>query len=265
MVGTAQETSELEATTVGIYRTATVVKGGRRFSFSAMVVVGNRHGKVGLGYGKAPGVPAAIEKAQKSARKRLNTVTLKDGTIPHEVLGRFGASSIRLVPAAPGTGVIAGGTARAVLEMAGVRDCLTKAYGSTNQKNLCKATLEGLSQMRSKEQVAELRGVEISTSVVEERLAAGKRYAPEVPKDPGARAKAPINTVGQQQKGGRGGRGRRGGGGGRRGGGPMQQQTTGAAGATAIADQAPPALPAEPQNAPPAADAGAGGESAAKE
>ncbi len=139
-----EESQGLESTTVGIYRTATVVKGGRRFSFAAMVVVGDRRGSVGIGYGKAGGVPVAIEKAQKDAKKNIVHITLKGGTLPHPILGKFGASSVRLLPAAPGTGVIAGGTVRAVLEMVGVQDCLTKAYGSTNQKNLCKATIEGL-------------------------------------------------------------------------------------------------------------------------
>ena len=174
------EAATLDSTTVRIYRTATVVKGGRRFSWAAMMVVGDRHGSVGIGYGKATGVPAAIEKAQKVAKKKLVKITLKGGTLPHQVTGKFGASTVKLIPAAPGTGVIAGATVRAVLEMAGVRDCLTKAYGSTNQKNLCKATMEGLKSLRSKEEVARLRGIEIESSVVEELLEAGERYAPAV-------------------------------------------------------------------------------------
>ena len=128
------ESQALESTTVGIYRTSTVVKGGRRFSFAALVVVGDGRGNIGIGYGKAPSVPPAIEKAQKEAKRSLKPVTLKDGTIPHQVTGRCGASSVRLIPAAPGTGVIAGGTVRAVLEAAGVKDCLTKSLGSTNQR-----------------------------------------------------------------------------------------------------------------------------------
>jgi small subunit ribosomal protein S5 len=210
-----EESQGLESTTVGIYRTATVVKGGRRFSFSAMVVVGDRRGSVGIGYGKAGGVPAAIEKAQKDAKKNLLKVTLKGGTLPHLVEGKFGASSVRLLPAAPGTGISAGGTVRAVLEMVGVRDCLTKAFGSTNQKNLCKATIEGLLKLRAKETIAELRGITIDTTQVEEMLALGQKYVPQATAA-GARIKGPVNTVGQKSGGGRGGRA--GGGRGRRGG-----------------------------------------------
>lgn len=185
MVELIDETRAIESTTVGIYRTATVVKGGRRFSWSALVVVGDRQGHVGIGYGKAGGVPMAIEKAQKDAKKRIVPVTLKEGTLPHTVAGKFGASQVKLIPAAPGTGVIAGGTVRAVLEMAGIRDCLTKSYGSTNQKNLCKATMQGLLSLRSKEQVAQLRGVELESSEVEEILASGQRYAPKSKEDSG--------------------------------------------------------------------------------
>ncbi len=169
------DAESMESTTVRVYRTAAVVKGGRRFSFAALVVVGDRNGRVGIGYGKAPGVPAAIEKAQKNARKELIQVPLLGGTLPHAVDARFGASRIRLVPAAPGTGVKAGATARAVLELAGVRDCLSKAFGSTNQKNLARAVYEGLKSLRTKQQVAQLRGVEIERTEIEQRVEAGKR------------------------------------------------------------------------------------------
>ena len=135
------ESTSLESTTVGIFRTAATVKGGRRFSFGALVVVGNRRGRVGIGYGKANQVPMAIEKAQKDAKKRLNDYALQDVTIPHQVEGRFGACRVRLVPASPGTGVIAGASVRAVLEMVGVQDCLTKSFGSTNSKNLVKTII----------------------------------------------------------------------------------------------------------------------------
>jgi small subunit ribosomal protein S5 len=202
-------TQALESTTVGIFRTATVVKGGRRFSFAALVVVGDRRGSVGIGYGKGRGVPVAIEKAQKAARKNLVRVEMKDGTLPHPIEGRFGASMIRLLPAAPGTGVIAGGTARAVLEMAGVQDCLTKAYGSTNKKNLSKAVLDGLTRLRTKEQVASHRGVEIDSTAVEEMIAMGKRFTTQTSAAP-KQAVQPVakndNEAGGKRGGRRGGR-----------------------------------------------------------
>ncbi len=198
--------SELESTTVGIFRTAAVVKGGRRFSFSALVVVGDRRGRVGVGYGKAPGVPAAIEKAQKYARKNMISVNLQEGTIPHTINARFGASKVRMVPAAPGTGVIAGATVRAVLEMAGVRDCLSKAYGSTNQKNLVKAAIDGLKSLRRKDQIAYVRGIELEETDVEKKLELGRKYAPAVAAK-SERVKGPVNKVGD--KSGKGGKGKR--------------------------------------------------------
>ena len=171
----SESAGTLESTTVGIFRTATVVKGGRRFSFASLVVVGDRNGHVGIGYGKGRGVPAAIEKAQKDAKKQLFKVNLRSGTIPHQVTGSFCSSKVRLIPAAPGTGVIAGGTVRAVLEMAGVHDCLTKAYGSTNKKNLVKATVEGLRALRTRESIADLRGVQIESSTVDELLESSRQ------------------------------------------------------------------------------------------
>ncbi|MAE66165.1 MAG: 30S ribosomal protein S5 [Phycisphaeraceae bacterium] len=195
------EKQELESTTVQIYRTATVVKGGRRFSFGALVVVGDRHGTVGIGYGKAPGVPGAIEKAQKAARKTLVNLTLLEGTLPHEINAKFGASKVKLVPAAPGTGVIAGATVRTVLELAGVRDCLTKSFGSNNQKNLLKATFLGLQQLRSKQVTESLRGVEIGITDVERRIATPAVKAPAG--DDGAKeasgAAAPADTKSTEQ------------------------------------------------------------------
>ena len=167
-----EESSGLEATTVNINRTSTTVKGGRRLSFSALVVVGDRNGNVGLGYGKGRGVPAAIEKAQKDAKKELTPILRTGGTLPHPVTGKYLASKVRLIPAAPGTGVIAGGTVRAVLEAAGVRDCLTKAYGSTNKINLAKAAIVALKQLRTRESIAELRGIELKSSAVDEMLEA---------------------------------------------------------------------------------------------
>jgi len=179
MARAVEETQGLESTTVAINRTATTVKGGRRMSFSALVVVGDHNGKVGVGYGKGRGVPAAIEKAQKAAKRNIFTVTQREGTLPHAVLGRFNASQIKLIPAAPGTGVIAGGTARAVLEMAGIKDVLTKVYGSTNVNNLTKAVVDGLKQLRTPEQIAELRGVEIPASDVDAMLASSRKMMQE--------------------------------------------------------------------------------------
>ena len=156
-----QEGKPLEDTVVKVYRCSKVVKGGRRFSFAALVVVGDRAGTVGVGYGKANEVPRAVEKAVKDGKKTLNKIALLDRTIPHRVQGQYRATRITLVPASPGTGVIAGSSARAVLEYAGVQDVLTKVYGSTSAKNVVKATLDGLLKLRSKEMVESLRGVAV--------------------------------------------------------------------------------------------------------
>jgi len=146
-------------TVVKIRRCAAVVKGGRRFSFNALVVVGDRQGRVGWGYGKANEVPPAVEKAVKDGQRRMKKVSLKGTTIPHRVIGRFGAARVILLPAAPGTGVIAGASVRAVVEAAGIHNILTKAYGSSNPINLVKATLNALEQLRTAEEVQRLRGV----------------------------------------------------------------------------------------------------------
>jgi len=146
---------------VRIYRCATVVKGGRRFSFGSLVVVGDRNGNVGAGYGKAKEVPASVEKAKKIAARNLGPVKLVGGTIPHRVTGTYRASKVIMVPASPGTGVIAGASVRAVLELAGVHDVLTKSYGSNSPKNLVRATLDGLSQLVSREEAERLRGVRL--------------------------------------------------------------------------------------------------------
>ncbi|MCK5173676.1 MAG: 30S ribosomal protein S5 [Planctomycetes bacterium] len=153
----------LEDTVVKVFRCSKVVKGGRRFSFAALVVVGDRNGTVGIGYGKAREVPPAVEKAVKDAKKNLNNVALLEGTLPHKIVGKCRATSITMVPASPGTGVIAGNSARAVLEYAGVRNVLTKINGSTSAKNVVKAVLDGLIRLRNKESVEALRGVKIET------------------------------------------------------------------------------------------------------
>ena len=151
----------LEDTTVKIYRSAKVVKGGRHFSFEALVVVGDRNGTVGIGYAKANEVPNAVEKGMKDARKSLHKIPLDGRTVPHQVVGKFGSTRVVILPASPGTGVIAGSSARAVLEYAGVQDVLTKVYGSTTAKNVVKATMNGLLKLRNKDMVSARRGVEI--------------------------------------------------------------------------------------------------------
>lgn len=218
-----EEKSSLDSHTVGIYRTASTVKGGRRFSFGALVVVGDRRGKIGYGYAKSPEVPTAIEKAEKYAKLNLMSIPMAGSTIPHEVVGRACASQVKILPASPGTGVVAGGTVRAVLEMVGITDCLSKCTGSTGKLNTVKAVLDGLSQLRTREDIAELRGVEITTSDIEERIARGQRFMP-VKSEGTTKMAAPVNTIGQDRGrgGGRGGRGGggRGGRGGPRGGAP---------------------------------------------
>ena len=146
---------------VQIRRCACVVKGGRRFSFTAMVVVGDKNGHVGWGYGKAVEVPLAVEKAVKVANRSMVDVSIVETTIPHQVVGRYRASKVLLLPARPGTGIIAGECVRAVVESAGYTDILTKSFGSNNPINLVKATFDGLSQLRTREMVARLRGVEV--------------------------------------------------------------------------------------------------------
>jgi len=168
--GNAKPERELKVHAPGLYeeavvkvnRCAKVVKGGRRFSFAALVVVGDRHGSVGIGFGKAKEVPVAVDKAVKDAQKNLVRVELKGSTIEHESMGTFGAAMVRLIPAAPGTGIIAGATVRSVLELAGVHDILTKSMGSNNPVNLVKATLSGLLAVRGRRTVEKLRGVTIA-------------------------------------------------------------------------------------------------------
>jgi small subunit ribosomal protein S5 len=151
--------SGVESSVVRIYRCSKVVKGGRTFSFGALVVAGDRRGSVGIGYGKANEVPPAVEKATKDARKSMFKVNLKGTTIPHTIKASSGASTVVLVPARPGTGVTAGKSVRPCLELAGITDILTKAYGSTSPKNLVKATIAALRQLHSRDQVEQVRGV----------------------------------------------------------------------------------------------------------
>ncbi len=153
---------ELVDKVIKIRRCAAVVKGGRRFSFTALVVVGDGRGRVGWGYGKANEVPPAVEKAVKDGTRKMVPVNLQASTIPHTVKGHFGSAEVILVPAGPGTGVIAGAAVRAVCEAAGVGDILTKSYGSTNPINLVKATINALEQLRSAGEVERLRGVSLT-------------------------------------------------------------------------------------------------------
>ena len=143
---------------VSLNRVAKVVKGGRRFSFSALVVVGDGKGNVGYGLGKAQEVPEALRKATERARKTMVKIPLVEGTLPYEILGRFGAGSVMLKPASRGTGIIAGGAVRAIMEAAGVSDVLAKAIGTNNPHNVLRATMDGLSSLRSAEAVSEIRG-----------------------------------------------------------------------------------------------------------
>jgi len=189
-----QETSgpSMDSTTLGVFRTAATVKGGRRFSFGALVVVGDHNGRVGYGHGKAKEVPQAIEKAEKDAKRSLLTVPRLGTTIGHEVTGRYASSIVRLIPASPGTGVIAGSVVRAVLEAAGVRDCMTKCYGSTNPRNVVKAVFDALEQLRTRDAVARARGVEITSTDIEERINRSRRTTS------GADDAPVVSTVGGQ-------------------------------------------------------------------
>ncbi len=155
------EAVEYKEKLVAVNRVAKVVKGGRNFRFSALVVVGDENGHVGCGMGKAAEIPEAIRKAVESAKRNMIEVAMDGTTIPHEVIGKFGRGKVLMMPASEGTGVLAGGAARAVLELAGVKDIRTKSQGSNNPINCVKATMEGLSRLRTGEQVARLRGISV--------------------------------------------------------------------------------------------------------
>ena len=154
----AEENDGLIKKTIAINRVTKVVKGGRNMRFSALVVAGDKAGKVGVGTGKAAEVPNAIDKATMSAKKHMISIPLEGTTIPHEVIGKFGTSKVKLLPSKEGTGVIAGGSVRPVVELCGIKDITAKSYGSRNKINCVKATLDALMQLRSKEEVAALRG-----------------------------------------------------------------------------------------------------------
>ena len=162
MASETRHAGEIAEKVIKIKRCAAVVKGGRRFSFAALVVVGNGAGKVGWGYGKANEVPPSVEKAVKEGMRSMVEITLHEGTIPHPVTGRFGAAKVLLIPANPGTGVIAGSAVRAVCEAVGIHNILTKSFGTNNPTTLVKATIAALQSLRHQQEVERLRGVTLS-------------------------------------------------------------------------------------------------------
>jgi small subunit ribosomal protein S5 len=206
---------DLQERVIEINRVAKVVKGGRRFSFTALVAVGDEDSVVGIGYGKAREVPLAIQKGVEDARKSLIRIPKYGQTLPHKIIGRFGAGHVVLRPASPGTGVIAGGGVRAVLELGGVRDVLSKSIGTQNPVNLVKATMDGLENLRRPEQVAELRGLSVREVLgikepKESKTNAGKAEGSDHPPDADAEASEPGDQsdegsrAGAEQSGGTG-------------------------------------------------------------
>jgi len=255
-MGDRESGRQLEERVIDIWRCACVVKGGRRFSFAAMAVVGDGNGMAGVGYGKAREVPAAIEKAVKDARKHMERFCIVNDTIPHETRGHFGSADVLLIPAMPGTGVIAGEAVRAVAESVGVKNLLSKSFGRNNAKNLVRATFNALRKLKSYEQIRELRGVDVEYRQTKaERVSAAASEGSPASAAAGPAAASGASETDEKPEGGRPGRGRQGG---RRQRGPRgpraESRSADAAGKAAAQDSASPAADSgsSPQGVPPA-------------